>query len=296
MTTCTQNFESTKKKYEQAKTKLEQKGGEELQQKCDLSKTAFDDSVKELSKAQTGYSVALRSFLDQDRQLGAPLVDLVTEQINFHRTSLMILEQMMPKLESVYHEMGTSEGRVFGGTLPETGVPEVLLHCCACINREGLEEEGIFRRAGAASQIRKLREGFSKGSADLSSPANYGGDIHAVAAIIKAYFRELHEPLLITTFFNSWVEAVYVVTPFAPNPGYSTSQPPPPIPQPPIILCTELISSTASPPLPGKLWTTMRSCTRCKPLRRRCPVGTTTRSASSPSFAATLPKAPTRTR
>lgn len=206
----TANFESCKKKYEQAKTKAEMKGGEESQQKCDAAKAAFDESVGELKKAQTGYSVSLRSFLDQDRQLGAPLVDLVAEQINYHRTSLMILEQMMPKLQSVYREMGSTEGRVFGGVLPPIGVPPVLLHCCACINREGLDEEGIFRRAGAASQIRNLREAFSKGTADLSKPANYAGDIHAVAAIIKAYFRELHEPLLITTFYNSWVEAVYV--------------------------------------------------------------------------------------
>jgi hypothetical protein len=41
---------------------------------------------------------------------------------------------------------------------------------------------------------------FSKGMADLSDPVNYANDIHAVAAIIKAYFRELKEPLLVTTW------------------------------------------------------------------------------------------------
>jgi hypothetical protein len=56
--------------------------------------------------------------------------------------------------------MGAKLGRVFGGSLPAEGVPAVLQHCCACINKEGLLEEGIFRRAGAASQIRKLREAY----------------------------------------------------------------------------------------------------------------------------------------
>ena len=68
----------------------------------DAVKYASDEAEAELAKAQTGYSVALQSFLDQDRQLGAPLIDLVTEQINFHRTSLLVLEQMMPKLQQTY--------------------------------------------------------------------------------------------------------------------------------------------------------------------------------------------------
>ena len=164
--------------------------------------------MADLAKAQTAYSVALQNFLAQDRQLGGPLVELVSEQMNFHRTSLMVLEQMMPKLETTYHDMGARTGRVFGGVLPVSGVPPVLLHCCACLNARGLEEEGLFRRAGAASQIRKLREAFSKDTADLTDQTSYNGDIHAVAAIVKAYFRELHEPLLITTYYDSWIEAM----------------------------------------------------------------------------------------
>jgi hypothetical protein len=97
MLACAQNFDTAKKKYEAAKAKADGKG--ESSDKYDAVKFASDEAEAELAKAQTGYSVALQSFLDQDRQLGAPLVDLVTEQMNFHRTSLLVLEQMMPKLQ-----------------------------------------------------------------------------------------------------------------------------------------------------------------------------------------------------
>eukprot|EP00041_Stephanoeca_diplocostata_P036360 m.1323980 g.1323980 ORF g.1323980 m.1323980 type:complete len:608 (-) comp24851_c0_seq32:4501-6324(-) len=204
-------LESSRKKYDQLRGKLDQKKGDkDLQSKCDAAGATFEASQAEMKKVLEGYSVALSSFLDQDRQLGSPMVDLINEQMNYHRTSLMILEQIKPKIDSVYHEMGTKEGRMFGGAIADKGVSPVLLQCCACIARDGMDAEGIFRRAGATSQIRSLRAAFSKGQADLSSPSGYSGDIHAVAAIVKMYFRELMEPLLLSSLYDQWIASIYI--------------------------------------------------------------------------------------
>ena len=79
----------------------------------------------------------------------------------------------------------------------------VLRQCCAAINRDGLEVQGIFRLAGmrlirinyegfsalllpgSASRIRRLKSAFNSGYADLSSPDSYSNDIHAVADVVK---------------------------------------------------------------------------------------------------------------
>ena len=121
------------------------------------------------------------------------------EQINYHKTALMLLEQVSPKLQAAYLDLGGKSNRVFGGNLPAEGVAPIILGCCAAINREGLDSEGIFRKQGSATKIRTLRANYSKGAADLSTAEGYGRDINAVAALIKIYFRELQEPLLLSS-------------------------------------------------------------------------------------------------
>lgn len=188
------DLESCRKKYDQAVAKG--KG-------VDTAQVAKDTAEADMQSALSAYSEGLNKFLAQDKQLGLPILDLVEEQVNYHKTALMLLEQVTPKLQAAYLDLGGKSNRVFGGNLPAEGVAPIILGCCAAINREGLDSEGIFRKQGSATKIRTLRANYSKGAADLSTAEGYGHDINAVAALIKIYFRELQEPLMLSSLCGS---------------------------------------------------------------------------------------------
>jgi len=74
-------------------------------------------------------------------------------------------------------------------------VPTIVESCISFLEQHGLQEEGLLRLAGSASQIKQLKEQFdSGGQPDLSQ-----FDLHSVAGVLKLYFRELPKvPLIVT--------------------------------------------------------------------------------------------------
>lgn len=57
-----------------------------------------------------------------------------------------------------------------------------------------MDVEGIYRKAGGASQVQVLKEGFeSSQNFDISDPDL---DIHAISSTLKQYFRRLPNPLI----------------------------------------------------------------------------------------------------
>eukprot|EP00040_Diaphanoeca_grandis_P021233 m.113089 g.113089 ORF g.113089 m.113089 type:complete len:594 (-) comp28244_c0_seq2:749-2530(-) len=215
----TNNMAIERKKVKVAQAELDKAKAkfEALQKKDDgtgkleTAKLAFDAASVELKKQLERYSIALDKFLSQDKQIGMPLVDMIDEQINYHKTAQMLLEQASAKIHGTYSALGATGGdRIFGGHIPDTHVSPFLLECCAAINRDGLKVEGIFRKQGSTSKTRALRAAFTKGTGSLASPSAYDHDINNVAALVKIYFRELIEPLLVSTFYDAWMESITV--------------------------------------------------------------------------------------
>ena len=69
----------------------------------------------------------------------------------------------------------------------------------------GLEEVGIFRLPGKASQIQALRELYDSGS-QQDFPASE--DVHNVASLLKLYLRELPEPVIPYIYYTSYRQAL----------------------------------------------------------------------------------------
>ncbi|CRG89723.1 Rho-type GTPase-activating protein 1 [Talaromyces islandicus] len=73
-------------------------------------------------------------------------------------------------------------------------IPAVVTRCIQEVELRGMDEEGIYRKSGAASVTQVIREGFeSANDYDISDPDL---DIHAVTSALKQYFRKLPTPLI----------------------------------------------------------------------------------------------------
>ncbi|KAG0268285.1 hypothetical protein DFQ27_007136 [Actinomortierella ambigua] len=100
-----------------------------------------------------------------------------------------------------FHSKKAATG-IFGMSLIEyarkfdQNVPLVVLKCTEAIDRYGLKREGIYRVSGRHAQITNLRKAFEadERQVDLTDPSA-AEEVHAIAAILKAYLREMPEPL-----------------------------------------------------------------------------------------------------
>lgn len=91
-------------------------------------------------------------------------------------------------------------GKFFGLPLDrlemsEEKLPVGVVSMVAYLQENGLDTLGIFRLSGSAERVNELREGLEKGEG-LKAVASDPGDLHAVAGLLKAFLRELPEPLL----------------------------------------------------------------------------------------------------
>lgn len=67
--------------------------------------------------------------------------------------------------------------------------------CVSVLLRLGMEEEGLFRIAGAASKSRRIKLSLDACCLTLPRALEYK-DPHVIAGALKSYLRELPEPLL----------------------------------------------------------------------------------------------------
>ncbi|XP_053440550.1 rho GTPase-activating protein 8 [Nycticebus coucang] len=72
-------------------------------------------------------------------------------------------------------------------------IPPVLRSTVTYLREKGLRAEGLFRRSASVQTVREIQRLFNQGK-----PVNFDdyGDIHIPAVILKAFLRELPQPLL----------------------------------------------------------------------------------------------------
>eukprot|EP01130_Rhizamoeba_saxonica_P008084 TRINITY_DN3268_c0_g1_i1.p1 TRINITY_DN3268_c0_g1~~TRINITY_DN3268_c0_g1_i1.p1 ORF type:complete len:749 (-),score=176.43 TRINITY_DN3268_c0_g1_i1:23-2269(-) len=83
-------------------------------------------------------------------------------------------------------------------------LPYIIHHCIEVIDNTALKEVGIFRLSGSAVTINEYKRQFDEGiDVDLSDEI----DSHAVAGLLKLYFRELPEPIMTYQLYSSFLHA-----------------------------------------------------------------------------------------
>ncbi|KAF9262581.1 hypothetical protein L218DRAFT_980441 [Marasmius fiardii PR-910] len=91
-----------------------------------------------------------------------------------------------------------------GGSVAPGTIPSVLQRCLGEVEARGLTEVGIYRMAGAASEIAALKEAFNRGEYPIQPTT----DIHAICDLVKSWFRMLPEPIFPAASYHDAVVAM----------------------------------------------------------------------------------------
>uniref|UniRef100_A0A6Q2WYT7 Uncharacterized protein n=1 Tax=Esox lucius TaxID=8010 RepID=A0A6Q2WYT7_ESOLU len=86
-------------------------------------------------------------------------------------------------------------------------VPLIIKQCVEEIERRGMEEVGIYRVSGVATDIQALKAAFDANDKDVSVMMSEM-DVNAIAGTLKLYFRELPEPLFTDELYPNFAGGI----------------------------------------------------------------------------------------
>uniref|UniRef100_A0A8C4RAU7 Rho GTPase activating protein 44 n=1 Tax=Eptatretus burgeri TaxID=7764 RepID=A0A8C4RAU7_EPTBU len=129
-------------------------------------------------------------------EMGKVIAALIESQADYHRKSLQVLENVLPTLRM--QQERAVEQPCFGIPLEEhltnTGQEIAFpIECCVgLLLQNGMQEEGLFRVAAAASRLKKLKIALDCGAVETQ---DYAGDPHAVAGAPHFFILSVIEKL-----------------------------------------------------------------------------------------------------
>jgi len=91
-----------------------------------------------------------------------------------------------------------------GGEIQPGAIPSVLDRLIAEVESRGLAEVGIYRIAGAHSEVNSYKDALNRGEWPISAST----DIHAVCDLIKSWFRVLPGGVFPASSYNAMLDAV----------------------------------------------------------------------------------------
>ncbi|KAF8655891.1 hypothetical protein AX16_002876 [Volvariella volvacea WC 439] len=91
-----------------------------------------------------------------------------------------------------------------GSEVPPGTIPRIIEQCLAEVESRGLTEVGIYRIAGATSEIQGLKDAFNRGEFPIRSDT----DIHAICDVVKSWFRVLPEPVFPSSSYHEVIQAM----------------------------------------------------------------------------------------
>ncbi|KAF8985957.1 hypothetical protein BGZ46_000043 [Entomortierella lignicola] len=118
-------------------------------------------------------------------------------------------DKIKEKNKDLKKEQGQGGSLVFGGMLtvePGRTIPKVVELCIKTIEARGLSTAGIYRVSGHMASIQNLKKSFNEGL-DVDKLIEKEPDVNTIAALLKLYFRELREPLMLFDFYPSFIAA-----------------------------------------------------------------------------------------
>ncbi|KAL0983970.1 hypothetical protein UPYG_G00135360 [Umbra pygmaea] len=172
-----------------------------------------EEAWRKLESIKDQYSADLYHFATKEDNYANYFIRLLELQAEYHKNSNNFLERNINELKENHSktesEDNNSSGKVYGEPLlshlynssREIAVP--IQECVHMLLQTGMREEGLFRLAAGASDVKKLKSSLDRGTVNHSEFT----DPHAVAGALKSYLRELPEPLMTFELYNDWFKA-----------------------------------------------------------------------------------------
>lgn len=86
-------------------------------------------------------------------------------------------------------------------------IPHIISCCVREIERRGLDDLGIYRVSGLATDITKLRKAFDTRGPD-SEPLLKDVDVNSVTGLLKLYLRQLPEALFTDRLYPHFLHVI----------------------------------------------------------------------------------------
>ncbi|XP_032817012.2 rho GTPase-activating protein 17 isoform X5 [Petromyzon marinus] len=179
-----------------------------LAAKADSLREEMEEAINKVEMCKDQLATDLYNFMAKEGEYAKFFAALIEAQAEYHRKSLSALEKILPALK-IQQDKWT-EKPSFGVALEEhlqVSGREIAfpIECCVTMLLEsGMQEEGLFRIAPAASRLKKLKAALDCGAVETQE---YASDPHATAGALKSYLRELPEPLMTFSLYEEWIQA-----------------------------------------------------------------------------------------
>ncbi|XP_076804707.1 active breakpoint cluster region-related protein-like isoform X1 [Clavelina lepadiformis] len=140
------------------------------------------------------------------------------ESVLMNELAIRVSVKFTPREHSLQRLPSKKQNGAFGVKIEtvakrdSSGIPSIVRKCVAEVERRGMNEVGIYRVSGVASEIQALKASFDTNRKDVAVLLNEV-DVNAVAGVLKLYFRELPEPLFTDARYGDFVEASSLTDP-----------------------------------------------------------------------------------
>ncbi|XP_070166390.1 rho GTPase-activating protein 44 isoform X2 [Polyergus mexicanus] len=181
--------------------------------KIDNLKEELEDAESKVEQCRDQLAAEMFQLMSRETELAQTIIQYIKLQRAYHESALHCLEDLIPGLESYINDNEMKP--VYGYPLEEhlrvtnrkIALPIQL--CVSALLRLGIEEEGLFRIAGAASKSRRIKLSLDACCLSLATALEYK-DPHVIAGALKSYLRELPEPLLTYKLYHEWMAAAKI--------------------------------------------------------------------------------------
>eukprot|EP01105_Mastigella_eilhardi_P010006 TRINITY_DN2341_c0_g2_i1.p1 TRINITY_DN2341_c0_g2~~TRINITY_DN2341_c0_g2_i1.p1 ORF type:complete len:507 (+),score=100.90 TRINITY_DN2341_c0_g2_i1:45-1565(+) len=110
-------------------------------------------------------------------------------------------------LRDVVRRDNTAHGRDAASPSP----PCFVLAAVESLLWRGLKEEGLFRVAGSGTAVKELTQRTQEGCVECEDFADFS--VHVVASMLKNFFRELPDCLMMSELYDQWIEVTKLEEP-----------------------------------------------------------------------------------
>ncbi|KAB7504174.1 Breakpoint cluster region protein [Armadillidium nasatum] len=143
---------------------------------------------------------------------------LVERRVSLQDLVLVLSLKFLPPEATLRGVPSGKPSGLFGASISQVcrrekrSVPFIVTRCVREVERRGLNEVGIYRVSGLASDINKLKKSFESNPYEAEQLVKEV-DIHSVTGLLKLYLRELPEALFTDELYPRFFEAFSAADP-----------------------------------------------------------------------------------